>query len=77
MSRAGLLQTRCLELMFIRPENLVSEGPLGAFSKCVSCVLTEERIEFGHTARAVTVEDFYHRGGIGPTTAGGAASALI
>ncbi len=47
------------------------------FPSVYSCVLTEERIEFGHTARAVTVEDFYHRGGIGPTTAGGAVSALI
>ncbi len=39
MSRADILQTWCLELRFIRPENLVShesEGPLGAFSKCVS-----------------------------------------
>ncbi len=35
MSRAGFLQTRCLELMFITPENIVSQSPLGAFSKCV------------------------------------------
>ncbi len=26
----------------------------------------------GHQSRAVTVADFYHRGGNGPTTAGGA-----
>ncbi len=51
MSRAGFLQTWCLELRFIRPENLFfsqSEGPLGAF--LFSCVFTEERIEPCHTA---------------------------
>ncbi len=43
MSRAGFLQTWCLELRFIRPENLVSHS-------LFSCVFTEERIESCHTA---------------------------
>ncbi len=43
----------CVELRFIRPENLVS--PLGEkqevplIPSVFSCVFTEERIEFGHT----------------------------
>ncbi len=55
MSRAGFLQTWCLELRFIRPENLVYHslrGPLGAFMQIPSVfsfIFTEERIEFGHT----------------------------
>ncbi len=56
MSRAGFFQTWCLELRFIRPENIFfpeTEGPLGAFLQMpsvFSCVFTEEMIEFGHTA---------------------------
>ncbi len=56
MSRAASLQTWCLELRFIRPENLVSHS-LGVLKvlflsipSVFSFVFTEERIEFGHTA---------------------------
>ncbi len=56
MSRAGFLQTWCLELKFIRPEKLVSQslrvllGALLHIPSVFSCVLPEERIESCHTA---------------------------
>ncbi len=54
MSRAGFLQTWCLELRFTRPENLISHSLIFIYffanSKCVSRVFTEERTESGHTS---------------------------
>ncbi len=47
LSRAGFLQTWCLGLRFIRSE---SEGDFLLIPGVISCVFTEERIEFGHTA---------------------------
>ncbi len=56
MSRAGFLQTWCLELRFIRPENLFLTvwGSFRCFflqiPSVFSCVYPEERIESCHTA---------------------------
>ncbi len=55
MSRAGFLQTRCLEVHQTRESCFSqSEGPLDAFfvqiTSMFSCDFTEERIEFGHTS---------------------------
>ncbi len=50
----GFLQTWCLEVHQTREScSSQSEGPLGAFwqiPSVFSCVFTEKRIEFGHTA---------------------------
>ncbi len=50
----GFLQTWCLEVHQTRESRFSqSEGPLGAFwqiPSVFSCVFSEERIEFGHTA---------------------------
>ncbi len=56
MSRAGSLQTWCLELRFIRPDNIISHSLRVLYvlflqiPSVFSCVFTEERTEFGHTS---------------------------
>ncbi len=45
----GFFQTWCLELRFVRPENLVSQVLFLQMPIVFSCVFTEERIESCHT----------------------------
>ncbi len=64
MSRAGFLQTWCLELKFIRPENIVSQSLkvlIGAFLKIpsvFSCVFTRAGPEYSNIRLVWLAFDF-------------------